>query len=309
MPKISVIVPVYNTEKYLKRCLESILNQTYKDFEIIIINDGSTDNSKKIINEYIKNNPEKVKSYFQRNSGLSMARNFGIKKATGDYISFIDSDDFIDKNLFKNLENEIEKGTDLIKFKLITVNDNYKEKEKIAGPTFKNINGQEAFNRLVFKDSLLEPACIYLYKKDLFVENNFEFSPNTYHEDFGLIPLVIIKSKTVTSLDVYGYYYLQTEQSITRNNDYKKTIKRMNDILKHYDNMINQIKKWKLEEKTKNNIKQYYTNAIINATNQLNKIDRKKYLKEIKNRKLLKNINVKNFRTFARKIVLKLKGY
>ena len=103
MPKISVIVPVYNTEKYIEKCLQSILSQTMNDIEIIVVNDGSTDNSENVIKQIEKNNNTKIQiKYFKKeNGGLSDARNYGVKKATGKYISFIDSDDYIDKNLYK----------------------------------------------------------------------------------------------------------------------------------------------------------------------------------------------------------------
>ena len=98
MPKISVIVPIFNVEKYLKECLESIINQTFKDIEIICINDGSTDNSLDILNQYAEKD-NRIKVITQSNQGLSAARNTGIKYANGEYISFIDSDDYIDTSL------------------------------------------------------------------------------------------------------------------------------------------------------------------------------------------------------------------
>ena len=112
MPKISVIVPVYNTEKYIGKCIMSILNQTMQDIEIIIVNDGSTDNSENIIKEIINNNDTKIeiKYFLKENGGLSEVRNYGVKQATGKYLSFVDSDDYIDKNLYKNLEKYIDEN-------------------------------------------------------------------------------------------------------------------------------------------------------------------------------------------------------
>ena len=97
-PKVSVIVPVYNVEKYLKQCLDSIVNQTYKNLEIIIVNDGTKDNSMKIVEEYLQD--KRIKVINKENGGLSSARNRGIEEATGEYISFVDSDDYIDLNLW-----------------------------------------------------------------------------------------------------------------------------------------------------------------------------------------------------------------
>src|SRR5574344_1567100 len=125
MLKISVIVPVYNTSKYLKKCLDSILSQKGQNFEIILINDGSTDNSEQIIKDYQNKFPDIIKLYTKKNGGLSDARNYGVQKANGKYFCFIDSDDYIDKNLFKELEKEFANEPDLIKYKCKKVNENY----------------------------------------------------------------------------------------------------------------------------------------------------------------------------------------
>lgn len=304
MPKISIIVPVYNTEKYLKKCLDSLINQTFKDMEIIIINDGSTDNSEDIIKEYQEKYSNKIKSYKKENGGLSSARNYGITKANGEYIAFIDSDDYIDLELFEKLEKEINNNTDLIKIKLSKVNNKYEQVEKIDGPVFSNKTGEEAFNELVFKDILIEPACLYIYKKEIFIKNNFKFALSKYNEDFGLTPLIILKSGSVSSLDIYGYYYLQTQESITRNKDYKKTLKSAKDLLFHYDNMIKEIQNYEIEKQTKENILLYYTNAVLLKIKELNKTDQKEYIKEIKKRKMIKNVKIKNFKQLIKRVVL-----
>lgn len=304
MPKISVIVPVFNTEKYLQKCLESIVNQTYKDFEVIIVNDGSTDNSQKIIDEYIKEYPAKVKCINKENGGLSSARNCGIDNVTGDYIVFVDSDDYVDVQLFEKILPYMEREIDLIKFKLKKVNEEQKKIEKINGPVFEEVTGEEGFNLLVFNDVLIEPACIYLYKKTLFDKESFKFLENTYHEDFGLIPIVLLHAKNMVSIDYYGYFYVQADNSITRNEDYSKKVKRANDLLLHYDNMVKQIKKINLERKTITNIKQYYSNSILEVAKGLNKQEQNKYILEIKNKKLIKNIKVKNIKSLLKKLIL-----
>ena len=121
MPKISVIVPVYNTERYLSKCLDSILNQTYDDIEVIVVNDGSTDNSELIIKEYVNKFPNKLKYYKKENGGLSDARNYGVEKAIGDYLCFVDSDDYIDTKLFEMVTPQMDKQIELIKYKAIIV--------------------------------------------------------------------------------------------------------------------------------------------------------------------------------------------
>ena len=305
MPKISVIIPVYNTEKYLEKCLSSVLNQTYCDLEIIIVNDGSTDNSELIIKEYETKYPDKIKYYKKENSGLSDTRNYGVKKATGEYLCFLDSDDYLDTKLFEKLKIEIEKQTEVIKYKTIIVDSKYNELEKADGPVFESVSGQEAFNRLVFRDSQLETACLYLYNKEYYTKNNFKYELGLYHEDFGLTPIIIIKAKTVSSLSFYGYYYYQGNDSIMRTEDYEKTKKKAWDVLIHYDNMINIIDNdSKINKNTKDNIKQYYTNSILLKAKELNDDDLNSYINEIKKRNMIKNIKIKNIKQLLKRMIL-----
>lgn len=304
MPKISVIIPVYNTEKYLEKCLDSITNQTYQDFEIVIINDGSIDNSQKIIDKYLNKYQNKIKCINKENGGLSSARNYGIEVARGDYIIFVDSDDYIRKDLFEQLLPYIQKDIDLVKYKLIKVSEEYKELKRVDGPNFDEVTGEEGFNKLVFNDVLLEPACLYLYKRDIFIKNNLRFSENAYHEDFGLVPIILLYAKSIVSINFYGYYYLQANNSITRNEDYTKTIKRANDLLIHYDNMEKAIENLNIKQRTKENIYLYYTNAIFDNLKKLQKKEKKKYVQQIHKRKLLNNIKIINLKGLIKRMIL-----
>lgn len=306
MTKISVIVPVYNTGKYIKRCLDSIVNQTIEsEIEIIVINDGSTDDSDERIKEYIrkKDCKAKIKYYSKENEGIAKTRNFGIEKATGDYILFVDSDDYIKSELIEKLQPYIEQKIDLIKFKLQKVNQNGEILEKIEGPIFEEANGQEAFNKMYSEDILLDSPCVYLIKKEVFKNEKFE---QTYHEDFGLIPLLIVKSKTVVSTPYYLYEYVQAPNSITRNENYDKTLKKMDDSLTHYDNMIKRTKQLNLNRTTLENIKIYYTNAIILKLNELKEKEKNEYIKEIRKRKMYRNIKARNLKQLIKKILLKI---
>lgn len=301
MKKISVIIPVYNTEKYIDKCINSVLQQDLET-EIIVVNDGSTDNSKKIIEKY----KDKIIYLEKENGGLSDARNYGLKYATGEYVAFLDSDDFIEKDLFLRLEKYIDKKIDIIKFKIKLVDENYKEIRKIPSPSFECVNGEKAFENLFGLDEFLEVSCGYLYRKEFFKENNFHFEKGMYHEDFGLIPLVILKAKTVISLNIYGYNYLQTQNSITRNIDYSKTLKRANDVLAFYDNMIKKIESYEISQTSKKLIKEFYTNAMLDKAKTLNKKDRKTYISKLKNRKIVNNIQIRNVKQLIKKVILKM---
>ena len=303
MSKVSIIVPVYNTSKHLRKCIDSLVNQTQKDIEIIIINDGSTDNSEAIIKEYMNKYSSIIKYYSKENEGVAKTRNFGIEKATSDYVLFIDSDDYIDKCLIEKLMPYINQKIEMIKFKLQRVDKNGNILEKVDGPVFSKITGQEAFNKLYCEDVLLDSPCVYLIKKTLFTENNFKFK-RKYHEDFGLIPLIIITAKSITSTPYYLYYYVQAPNRITRNEDYSKTIEKFNDALFHYDNALNEINNMNLDKMVEENIKIYYTNALILKLNELNNQDKTKYIKQIRKRKMYKNIKVRNITQLIKRILL-----
>jgi len=277
--------------------------QQNENFEVLIINDGSTDNSEQIIKEYIEKS-NNIRFISKENTGVADTRNLGIKEATGKYILFLDADDYIDDKLLEDLETFIENDIDLIKFKLKKVDSKGNYIEKINGPVFEIISGEEGFNKLYSTDVLLDSPCLYLIKKELFVNNNLWFKENTYHEDFGLIPLLIIKAKSMVSTEYYYYYYVQSENSIVRNDDYNKTLKRVYDTLIHYDNMINYVENNNLKEQTIDNIKSYYTNAIILKIEELEPKDQKIFIKEIKKRNMFKNIKVRNIKQLLKKILL-----
>lgn len=304
MCDLTIIVPVYNTSKHLKKCIDSILTQIDDTDEVLLINDGSTDDSEEILKEYEKSNPKTVTYYKKENAGIADTRNLGISKAKGKYILFVDSDDYIKENLIKDLRTYMEKEIELIKFKLERVDENGQVIEKVDGPVFDSVTGEEAFNLLAFSDVLLDSPCVYAFKKELFTENGFKFKVGTEHEDFGLIPHVLLKAKTVVSINNYGYCYVQSDDSITRNKNYEKTLKKFNDALLHYDNMQEFIKGVSLNNQTKKNVKTYYTNAIILKLKELKKEDLKLYIQKIKKRKMIKNIQVHNLKQLIKKLIL-----
>ena len=104
--KVSIIIPVYGVEKYVSKCLESLVNQTLNDIEIIVVNDGTKDNSQKIIDKYVKKYPGKVKSFIKENGGQGSARNYGLKQANGDYIGYVDSDDYVELEMYEKFYNK-----------------------------------------------------------------------------------------------------------------------------------------------------------------------------------------------------------
>lgn len=297
--KFSLIIPAYNVEKYIKKCLDSVLNQTYNDYEIIIINDGSTDNTSKLLESY--KSSKKIKIINQENKGLSNARNTGVSNAKGDYILFIDSDDFIEKELLEILNKTI-KDEDLIRFQIRILDETNKIIKEYKEETFNNLNGIEAFNKLS-KYNLVELAVCYAYKKDTFLKNNYKFEEKTYHEDFGLIPYIIISSKKVTSINYIGYNYLQRKNSIMNNTDYEKEIKKSNDVLKHYKNLI----KWAQNIKGDLTIyKSFIANSVILKSLNLKEKDYKNYIKKLKEYKVYDDLLTNNKENKIKKILIKI---
>lgn len=306
MKKTSVIVPIYNAEKYLARCLDSILIQADENVELILINDGSTDKSEEIIKTYLGKYKSSIKYIKKENSGVANSRNVGLEKATGEYIIFVDSDDYIEKDLFKKLEQYMNQSIDIIKYKAIIETE---EEEKIGqyeGPTFDTTSGEEAFSKLCFDDEMVDALWVYAYKRELFIKNKLKFMKDADHEDFGLIPLIILKAKTFISTNIQGYHYVQSRNSVTRTKDYTKTVKKVFDTLLHYDNMIKEIEYYQISQKAKENVKIFYTNSILLRINDLQKKDRKKFIKEIKKRKMAKNIKARNMKQVLKRIILEI---
>ena len=216
----------------------------------------------------------------------------------------MDSDDYIDKDLLIKQEEYMNKSIDIIKFKMKMVDMQENEIQKIEGPIFDVENGQDAFNELCFKDVLIDQLCIYLIKREYIASNNYRFVKGAYHEDFGLVPIMIANAKTVISTDFYGYFYVQSENSIMRNTDHSKTIKKMNDSFMYYDKMLETIKKLDLTNTTKDNIKLFYTNSILIKIEELENEDRNLFLQEFKKRKMYKNIKIKNPKQLIKKLLL-----
>ncbi len=212
MPKVSIIVPVYNVEKYLSKCLDSIVNQTLKDIEIICINDGSVDNSQSVLEAYAKKDT-RIKVINQKNLGLSCARNKGIDIAQGEYIGFVDSDDWIDLEFYEELyNNAINTQSDIaassiLRKRLITQKSRVLYKKSTIASDL-----QEKM------DICKIPKCCYvwnkIYKKELIRDNLF--AENKFFEDVLWLPEIIKKSNKIVTVPKIKYYYRANKNSIVK---------------------------------------------------------------------------------------------
>ena len=287
MKRFSIVVPIYNTEKYLEKCLDSILNQSYNNFEVILVNDGSKDNSEIIIDKYVKKD-KRLKKINKENGGLSSARNEGIKLATGEYLIFVDSDDTINEDLLKEVNAAISnnKKVDVVRYKACRINGESKEYDE--DEPFEMTSGYEAFKRLCH-NALFAPACLYAYKREFWLKNNFEYELGRYHEDYGLTPYIIIKAKSVVSIDYTGYNYFIRENSIMTSKDEKKERKKNEDTLYLFDTLIKKVKEDKnIDIKSQKLFNSYMANGLITKASSQEGENKEILLKEISKRKVYK---------------------
>ena len=190
MKKVSIIVPIYNVEEYLAKCLDSLVEQTYKNVELILINDGSTDHSLKIAEEY-EEKYRQIKLVSQRNGGLSKARNTGMDLATGEYLCFVDSDDWLELDTIQEIVSLMDKDDlDLCLFGANTFltdeNDlrRYPEDDYCYSSKYKGIyQGKELFSKLYCSEEFKASACMYMVRRKLITEKGLEFKEGMIHED------------------------------------------------------------------------------------------------------------------------------
>lgn len=228
--RFSFIVPVYNVEQYLKECLDSLINQKYNGkYEIVVVNDGSKDNSLQIINEYKKNNSELIKVTNQTNKGLGGARNTGIKEANGEWVIFIDSDDFVDVNLLNIVDAElsqIKSNKDIILFNYYRLkNDGSLE----LGMSFDS----DFVSKMEEKERIFRaPVTAWgkIINKKIFLDNDLWYPEHRYFEDIAIFPQLCECIDHIGILNVPLYYYRQRDYSITNDSNVEKIYDIVSDI-------------------------------------------------------------------------------
>lgn len=224
--KVSIIVPVYNTERYLPKCLDSLLNQTLDETEIIVVNDSSPDDSQKIIADYQNRYPQ-IKGFSKENSGVGDARNFGLSRATGEFIFFADSDDFVAPDALEKLYATAKREqSDVV----------------VCGYNVFDENGRDIGYRSSLNTSagddlklqvMLEDSAVWnkLYRRDLLTENNLRFRSRVWYEDIDFQIGVLLNCRSISYVGEGLYNYLVRQGSIMNNSDIRKNT----DILKAFD--------------------------------------------------------------------------
>jgi glycosyltransferase involved in cell wall biosynthesis len=214
--KFSIIIPVYNVEKYLRECLESVVNQTFTDFEVICINDGSTDNSLKILEEYKKNYGLQITIISQDNGGLSVARNTGIHATKGDYIFFLDSDDYIAPNALEILAKNIA-YQDFIAFNGKRYFEDERTELTDKGISENYLTGWKYYNEYALISRKFHFVCAVLrcYRRDFLLKNNLLFKKGVYHEDNFFTPICCYYAENVKIIPDILYFYRIRKGSIS----------------------------------------------------------------------------------------------
>jgi len=214
MDLISVIVPVYKVEPYLKKCVESIMNQTYRNLEIILINDGSPDKCGEICEELAKSD-SRIKVIHKENGGQSEARNVGIENATGKYIAFVDSDDYIAKDMYEVLYKDLkENDADISMISVAMLRENKKEFTGTNTGKKYVYENEEVLKELLLGNNIKGYVWDKLYKKEVFDE--VRFIPGVIYEDMRILVTIMSKVKRVVFYDVMKYYYIRRVNSDSR---------------------------------------------------------------------------------------------
>ncbi|MBQ4119935.1 MAG: LicD family protein [Clostridia bacterium] len=239
MPKVSVIVPVYNVEKYLPKCLDSLVNQTLDDCEIIVVNDGSLDNSQEIIDSYASEYPQKIKAFVKKNGGLSDARNFGMEKATGEFIAFVDSDDFVSELMFEKMyERAIDTDADIVvcSHKAVKLNKD----NAVKNGSIKKIEKAYTFGKSIYESpEILAHSRSYawnkLYKRE--VISGYKFPVGQYYEDSAVVYNILSSANKIELVNEPLYFYVTGRSgAITSamNNKIFDIFKSCDSIIAHY---------------------------------------------------------------------------
>lgn len=241
MKKLSVIIPIYNSEKYIQRCIQSVINQTYKNLEIILINDGSTDNTQKILENFYKQD-KRIIIINKENEGVSAARNIGIEISSGEYIHCLDSDDWIENDMYEDMIKKIELyDLDIIVSNFYWDYDNGRYEIKNCLPIDENIiiNNKDFLKKYFFSGKSYPAIWNKIFKAELYKKNNIRYpSEISIGEDMVTISKLFYCAEKIGKINKTYLHYIQNSGSITKNNNITKIkeIFRATEMIESYFN-------------------------------------------------------------------------
>lgn len=288
-PLISVIVPIYNVEEYLIDCLESVVNQTYKNIELIAINDGSTDNSLQILEDYASKYMY-IKVVSQENSGQSVARNVGISMASGKYVYFLDSDDYIKLNTFEDLITNMEEyDLDIIRFGAEPFVDRMDEEIDSNQYDFsKYFDSEKIYTNnelLAINTKTFWPSpVLYIIRKKLLTSNNITFKPGIIHEDVLFTTEVFLNCKKGMYKNNFYYKRRYRPNSVMTSVSLQSRIKSLKSRYVILNELINMLKRYTDKDEKKLIRKRVNTvlNALIYDYKDLDKVYREEIINQCK---------------------------
>lgn len=262
MVDISIIVPVYNIEKYLSTCLDSLLNQTHKNIEIIVVNDGSPDNSQQIIDEYVARDT-RIVSLVKENGGLSDARNFGMKYATGKYIGFIDGDDYAEHDIYEKMYvKAIEEGSNIVECNLF---HNYPDKFDVE-------IGDEIYDKHEMIRVGRSVVWNKIYNRDWLMKSNVRFSVGMIHEDVEFYVKLVPFISKISYIKEAGIHYVFRRESIMN-----RPTRKMLDIFSVFEHLVDYYKRNGYYEEYRNDIEYLATRITLgNTVKRIARIEDKK---------------------------------
>ena len=284
MPKISVIVPVYNVGQIVKRCLDSIINQSYKDIEIVIVNDGSTDDSEKFLELYLDDSKIKyIKN--EKNLGLGYARNIGMFYSKGDYITYVDSDDWVDLDTYNTMINyALNTNSDIVICGVKNEYNNFISSSKRYSYSYSNELSKEEAIRLLSRSNdnnyMISPVVWNkIYKKELLLSNEIKFLNNSFWEDNVFSFQAFTKANRIGIVSNVHYHYFQRENSIT--NSFSK--KHIDDLIEAFQILKIYLEQQGIYQNYQNEFCSYFDRAIISLLDMLFKCEpsiniQKKYI-------------------------------
>lgn len=305
--KISVIVPIYNVERYLRKCIDSLIEQVKNeyDLEILLVDDGSTDNSGKICDEYASKKTY-ISVFHKKNGGLSDARNYGIYKSNGDFLIFIDSDDYVSNNFFEKIINKINKDIDIVFWDAKYVDDDNEEITNIKYP-MKHVVLNENYiytGKKIFDDTFSRskelPTAVWLgaYRKDFILGNTLFFEKGLLHEDEMWSFKTIYEAKNVVYISDDLYCYRIRKNSIMR--DSEKDRKHIESYIYIYNSLIEY---FCYKEVDKKNIYLILDNIVKRYLHALGMWNSYKY------GDILKRVNKKNIIKYSKSYKNKVRAY
>lgn len=284
--KISIVVPIYNVEKYLERCIQTLINQTYSNIEIVLVNDGSPDDSLSICKKYAEKD-KRIKIVDKINGGLSDARNAGVKVAEGEYILFVDSDDYIENTSCQKFAEVISK---LGHLDILSGNANVLKDGKISymnhsGDDTHVISGKEFLKNEIKRDSMYMAAWLNLYRKDFLIENNLRFKKGLLHEDEEFTPRAFLMANRVACMQFNFYNYIIRDDSISTQKDMSKNAEHLFSTLHKLEKIYDELEDDELKKLLKNSLADKYLNMcqlLNNTKSSYNKQLETDFVKEIR---------------------------